>query len=190
MEKTKFTAKQLAFSAIAIALATVIATYLKIKGPFWVNGGSITLFSMLIIVLPGYFYGPVTGLVAALAYGILQFVTEPYVVHPLQVLLDYPLAFGALGLAGFFHKNKNGLLIGYIVGVLGRLFFHCVSGVIFYTEFVGESAADAAAIWAGIVYNMSYIIPEAVMSIVLILIPPVAKALKKVKQMSGNEQPV
>ena len=189
MEKTKFPAKQVAFSAIAIALATVIATFLKFKGPFWINGGSITLFSMLVIVLPGYFYGPATGLIAAIAYGILQFVTEPYVVHPLQVILDYPLAFGALGLAGFFHKNKNSLLIGYIVGVLGRLFFHCVSGVIFYTEYIGETGADAAAIWAGIVYNMSYIIPEAAVSIVLILIPPVTKALKRVKQMAVSEQP-
>ena len=100
--------KQLVFSAAAIALATVISVVIKL--PSLPNGGSVTLFSMLVITLIGYWYGPATGLLAAFAYGILQFITGPYVVHPVQVLLDYPLAFGALGLSGFFSKKKNGLL--------------------------------------------------------------------------------
>ena len=90
---------------MAIALATVIATVIKL--PSLPNGGSVTLFSMLIICLVGYWYGPVTGIIAAVAYGVLQFITGPYVVHPLQVLLDYPLAFGALGLSGFFYKRSG-----------------------------------------------------------------------------------
>ena len=114
---------------MAIALATVIATVIKL--PSLPNGGSVTLISMLIICLVGYWYGPVTGIIAAVAYGVLQFITGPYVVHPLQVLLDYPLAFGALGLSGFFYKKKNGLVIGYIVGVCGRFVMHMISGLIF-----------------------------------------------------------
>ena len=180
----KIGTRQIAFSAIAIALATVIATFLKLDGPFWVNGGSITLFSMLVIILPGYWYGPFVGLVAAFAHGILQFITNPYAIHPLQVLLDYPLAFGALGLAGFFYKKKNGLLIGYFVGILGRLFFHCVSGVIFYTEYIGDAGTDLAAIVAGIVYNMSYIIPEALISVILLALPPVSKAMKQIRRLA------
>lgn len=112
--------KQITFSAIALALAVVISTVIKL--PNLPNGGSITLFSMLVISLVGYWYGPATGLIVAFTYGVLQFILGPYVVHPLQVLLDYPLAFGALGLSGFFYKKKNGLVIGYIVAILGRLF--------------------------------------------------------------------
>ena len=98
MSKNK--TKQLVFSAMAIALATVISVVIKL--PSLPNGGSTTLFSMLIVSLVGYWYGPATGLIAAFAYGVLQFITGPYVVHPAQVLLDYPLAFAALGLSGFF----------------------------------------------------------------------------------------
>lgn len=182
--KQKITVRQIVFSGIAIALAIVIASYLKIKGPFWFNGGSITLFSMLLVVLIGWWYGPVTGIIGALAYSLLQFITGPYVLSPLQVILDYPLAFGALGLSGFFSKAKNGLVKGYIAAVLGRLFFHCVSGIIFYTEYVGTFAGNAKAVWGSILYNMSYIIPEAVVTLIIISLPPMKKGLNMIKQMA------
>lgn len=98
--------KKVVFSAAAIALATVISVVIKL--PSLPNGGSITLFSMLFVCLVGYWYGPCTGITAAVAYGILQFITGPYVVHPLQVILDYPLAFGLLGISGFFSNSRNG----------------------------------------------------------------------------------
>ena len=178
----KFTTKQLVFSAMAIALATVISVVLKL--PSLPNGGYVTLFSMLVICLVGYWYGPFVGITAAITFGVLQFILEPYFVHPLQVLLDYPLAFGALGLSGFFSNKKYGLVTGYIVGVLGRFVFHCISGVIFYTQYVGNFGGDVAAIWTGVVYNMSYIFPEAALTLILILLPPVSKTLLHLKQMA------
>ena len=91
--------KQLTFCALCIALG-VVTSYIKFASlPF---GGSITLFSMLFVALPGYLYGVRTGVITGVAYGILQFLIEPYVAAPVQILLDYPLAFGALGLSGLF----------------------------------------------------------------------------------------
>ncbi len=178
MSKTK----QLVFSAMAIALATVIATVIKL--PSLPNGGSITLFSMLLITLVGYWYGPATGIIAAIAYGILQFITGPYVVHPAQVLLDYPLAFGALGLSGFFYQKKNGLILGYLVGVFGRFAFHMVSGLIFYTTYVDSLQGNVAAIWASTLYNLSYILPEAMLTLILLALPPVRSMFGKLKMMA------
>ncbi len=178
MSKTK----QIVFSAMAIALATVIATVIKL--PSLPNGGSVTLFSMLIVCLVGYWYGPTTGLIAAFAYGILQFITGPYVVHPAQVLLDYPLAFGALGLSGFFYQKKHGLMIGYIVGVTGRFAMHMVSGLIFYTTYVDTLEENVAAVWASTVYNLSYILPEAILTLILLALPPVRNAFQNIKRMA------
>lgn len=179
-----FSTKSIVFSGVAIALATVIATFIKLPSlPF---GGSITLFSMLIVCLVGYWYGPAVGLTAAVAYGILQFITGPYVVHPLQIILDFPLAFGALGLSGFFHNSKHGLIKGYCLGVLGRFLVHCISGLIFYTAYVGDFGGNAAAMLTSILYNMTYIVPEAAATLLLIALPPVSKMLVRIKIAATN----
>lgn len=175
-------AKQIAFSGLMIALATAISVAIKL--PSLPNGGSITLFSMLIISMAGYWYGPATGLLTAITYGIFQFITEPYFVHPLQVLLDYPLAFGALGISGFFSKRKNGLIWGYIAGVLGRLFFHEVSGLIFYTTYVGDLQDNLAAIWAVLLYNASYVLTEGILTLILLSVPGVRNTLERLKYLS------
>ena len=118
--KTKLTTKQLTYSAVALALAMVCS---MIKFANLPMGGSCTLCSMLFIVLIGYWYGPYVGLTVGFAYGLLQFIMEPIFYTLPQMLIDYPLAFGALGLAGFFAGKKHGLQIGYIVGVIGRYIF-------------------------------------------------------------------
>lgn len=181
-KERKMTTKQMVFAATAIALATVIAVVIKL--PSLPNGGSVTLFSMLLVALVGYWYGPAVGIMAAVGFGILQFITGPYVVHPLQVIIDYPLAFGALGFSGFFANKKNGLIKGYLAGVLGRFFFASLSGLIFYTVYVESLGENMVAIWASLVYNMSYILPEALMTLVLISVPAVKSALVKMKELA------
>lgn len=102
-ESKKMSAKQLVFCAVAVALAFV-TSYLKLFTMPW--GGSVTLCSMLFIVLTANWYGPKTGVMVGLAYGILQFIQEPYVLSFFQVCCDYVLAFAALGVAGFFAKSS------------------------------------------------------------------------------------
>lgn len=177
-ERKKMSAKQLAFCAVALALAMVTSMIKIFRFPF---GGSVTLFSMLFICLIGYFYGPGTGILTAVAYGVLQFILGPYIYTPIQVVVDYPLAFGALGLAGFFWKSKNGLLKGYIIGVVGRWVFSVISGWVFF----GEYAWDGwAALPYSLCYNGAYIFAEAIITIILISIPPVKKAINYVKNMA------
>ena len=103
-EKKKMGTKQLVFCAMALALA-FITSYIKIFNMPW--GGSVTLCSMLFIVLVGNWYGPKAGVLVGLVFGILQFIQEPYVLSFFQVCCDYILAFAALGVAGFFAKNRK-----------------------------------------------------------------------------------
>lgn len=144
-------------------------------------GGSITLLSMLFICLIGYWFGAGYGIIAGVAYGLLQFVIDPYMVSIPQVLLDYPLAFGALGLSGLFHNKKYGLQIGYVVGVIGRFVFSTLSGVIFFADYAPEGMNP----WVySIAYQGSYLGVEMILTLVIISIPPVAKALSVVKQQA------
>ncbi len=180
-KKTALTTKQLVYSAVAIALAVVCSMIKLFEMPM---GGSVTLLSMLFIVLIAYWYGPYVGIMTAVAYGLVQFVTEPIFYTIPQMLLDYPLAFGALGLAGFFHKKKYGLQIGYVVGVLGRFLFSTASGVIFFASYAPEGMNPLVYSMG---YQASYLIPEAVVTLIIISIPPVAKALAQVKKQAVED---
>lgn len=179
--KGVLTAKQLAFCAMSIALATVLS---NIKLFHFPTGGSITLLSMLVASLPGYFFGIVPGLLTGVAYGVLQLLIDPYVLFPAQLVVDYILAFGALGLSGLFCNSKKfSLLKGYIAAVLGRFVFAVISGWIFF----GSYAWDGwSALPYSLAYNAIYIFAEAAVTIIIILIPAVRKALSKVKEMANS----
>lgn len=168
--------RKLVFSAMCIALASA-ASMLKIyRFPF---GGSVTLFSMLFACLPGYFYGLPTGLAGAAAYGILQFVLEPYVLLPIQVVVDYFFAFTSLGLSGLFARAKHGLIRGYLAAVAGRYLFAVLSGWLFFREYTWEGWA---ALPYSLVYNGCYIFAEAILTIVILSIPAVSDIFRKTKQ--------
>lgn len=169
--------KQLVFSAVAVALAMITSMIKIIDMPM---GGSVTLFSMLFICLIGYWYGPTAGIVTGIAYGLLQFIIDPYMLSIPQVLIDYPLAFGALGLSGLFHNKKFGLQIGYLVGVLGRFVFAILSGVIFFADYAPEGMNPFVY---SFLYNGAYLGAEALVTVIILSLPPVTKALANVKSM-------
>lgn len=173
----KINARQMAFSAVAITMAVVTSTFTVYKLPF---GGSITLFRMFFICFIGYLYGAKTGIITGVAYGILDFILDPYAITIIQPLLDYPIAFGCLGLSGLFSKSKNGLVKGYIVGVAGRYICHVLTGIIYFYEYAG----DENVIIYSLTYNASYIVPEAVLTVLILLIPAVSRALAEVKKMA------
>ena len=176
----KMSTKQLTFCAVAMALA-LVTSFIKVASlPM---GGSITLFSMFFMCFIGYLYGPKIGIMTGVAYGILQLIIEPYIYAPLQVLLDYPLAFGALGLSGFFSKKKFGLTTGVIVGILGRYICHVISGYVFFASYAPEGMNPMIYTLG---YNATYIVPELIATVIVVSLPPVMKALKYVKTMANQ----
>ena len=184
----KMTTQQLVTCAVALALAYV-TSYIKLfKLPF---GGSVTLFSMLFIVLIGYWYGAKIGILTGLVYGIFQFLQEPYVLSLFQVCCDYILAFGAMGLSGLFTKSrKHGLLKAYILAILARGAFHALGGYLYWMDYMPDNFPKSLTALYPIIYNYSYILLEGVLTIVVISIPAVSRALGRMRIMAtgGNRQ--
>ncbi|MCR4936800.1 MAG: energy-coupled thiamine transporter ThiT [Lachnospiraceae bacterium] len=180
--KKVFSTKQLVVSALGIALAFALS-YVRLIPMPW--GGSVTLCSMLFVTIIGFWYGPVIGLTTALAYGLLEFVQDgaSYMLNPMQVFLDYIFAFTALGISGFFNRFRNGLTIGYIAAVLARGVFHTIGGYLYWMDYMPENfPANLAAIYP-ICYNYSYLLLEAVITIFILSLPPVKKALLRIGRM-------
>lgn len=178
-EKKKMSTRQLVFCAMAMALAFV-TSYIKIFTLPW--GGSVTLCSMLFIVLVANWYGVQTGILVGLAYGILQFIQEPYVLSFFQVCCDYILAFAALGVAGFFAKRSHGLVKGYIAAVIARGAFHALGGYLYWMDYMPANFPKALTSVYPIVYNYSFLLAEAVITLIIISIPAVGKGLARIKQ--------
>ncbi|MGL4736394.1 MAG: energy-coupled thiamine transporter ThiT [Cellulosilyticaceae bacterium] len=170
--------KMLVYGGMCVALAFVLS-YVKI----WhmPQGGSITLASMLPLVLYAFAFGPVAGIVAGVAYGFLQLFQDMYVLHWAQVLLDYPLAFGFLGLAGIVPARIKSLQLrfglGIFIGILGRYLMHVMSGAIFFAEYAGDMNPWIYSFG----YNATYLSVELVITLVLGVIlasTPIYKVMK------------
>lgn len=180
-EEKNVSAKKIAFCGMAIAVAYVLSYIRLFKMPW---GGSVTLCSMLFIVLIGYWYGAGTGILVGVVYGILQFIQEPYFLTFLQVCCDYLFAFAALGVSGFFNKKKNGLLKGYIAAVLCRGVFNSLAGYLYWMEYMPENFPKQFAAVYPIAYNYAFLLAEGVITVIILLLPPVKKAMASVKRFA------
>ena len=176
----KLTIKQLAFCAMCLALATVLSEIKIFDMP---TGGSITLLSMFVIALPGILFGLVPGIVTAVAYGILQLIIDPYVLYPMQLVVDYILAFGALGLSGLFYGKQGAVIKGYIAAVIGRYIFSVISGWIFFGAYAWEGWNPLPY---SLAYNAAYIFAEAALTVIILAIPPVNKAVWQVIKLANE----
>ena len=92
------------------------------------------------------------------------------IVHPLQVLLDYPVAFAMMGLGALVRKqSKLGMFklpVAVLIAALGRYVCAVVSGAVFFAEYAGDMNP-----WIySLTYNVSYLSPDALLAMVLALL--------------------
>ncbi len=175
-KEKKADTKALAASAVLVALAIALNQIVIFRMP---QGGSVTAFSMLPIVICAYIFGVRRGLMAGMCVGLIDLIFNPYVIHPIQMLLDYPLAYGALAFAGLMRTKKFGLMSGYVVGLLGRYLCAVLSGVIFFGEYAQEGFN--ALTWS-IYYNITYLGVEGVITLIVLSIPSVRKSIEHLKK--------
>ena len=157
--------------AICIALA-VVCSLIKV----WAmpQGGSIAL-TMIPLLLLAYRRGPVAGIIGGALYGVVSMLMAGVIYHPMSILLDYVLAFGVLGVAGFFPKTLSGIIAGSCVGVAGRFISSVISGAVLFAEYAPEGQNP----WVySLGYQATYMVPELIIAlVVLILLFYKAKAL-------------
>jgi thiamine transporter len=155
-----FSTKVLAEASMAVALTVILR---EILPPLYMmpQGGSITVAGLVPLLWLALRRGVVAGIFAGMVYGLINMSFGGYVVHPIQALLDYPLAFAALGLAGFW---KNNPLVGAISGIAGRFVCSFLAGIVFFTTFSIDGVIMSA------VYNGTYLLGELAISLVILFI--------------------
>jgi thiamine transporter len=174
-----WTARTVAYGAMAIALSFVLSYIRVFRMP---QGGSITPASMLPLVLFMVACGPLQGFVVGCAYGLLLLITDPYVIHPIQLLLDYPLASGAMILGCLATllpiERRWQLPVAVLLAGVGNYIMAVLSGAIFFAEYAGEQNA-----WIySLTYNITYLGPNVLFCMLVSCIPGMTRLVDMIKK--------
>ena len=192
-KKNGYNTKSIAYAAVCIAMSFALSYIKFFEMP---QGGSLTLASLVPLMLYSYMFGTKKGVLAGLVYGVLQAVQEPWIIHPAQFLLDYPVAFAGIGLAGMFADFKFceklpqvKFALGAIVAALFRYASHVLSGVFAFNSYADKLGMNPWAYSFG--YN-AFVWPDIAIAIVvgvLILTSAAFTAqVKKIQSESNKKQ--
>ena len=172
--------RKLTTTALLVALAIILDQIKLFEMP---QGGAVTLFGTLPIIALGYLLGTRWGLLGGAVTGLLNLIFGGYVIHPVQMILDYVIAFAVMGLSGLVRNRKNGLTKGYLLGVFCRYICAVISGVVFFGEYAPENFnALTWSLW----YNITYLAVEGVMTVIVINIPAVKKMFERFRAQLAN----
>ncbi|MBP3904330.1 energy-coupled thiamine transporter ThiT [Turicibacter sp.] len=168
--------KKLVEMSILVALAFVLDYVANIySGWFWPFGGSISI-SLVPLAVIAFRYGWVAGFLSGFTMGLLQLLTGAYIMHPIQVLFDYPLPYAVLGFAGFFASKVNAVEVGrrslYIwlatgIGSIARLVCHIISGVVFFADYAPEGMNPVVY---SVGYNTPFVLASYILSAIILVV--------------------
>ena len=165
----------LAYGALCVALSFLLSTIRMYRMP---QGGSVTPASMLPLIAFALAYGPLPSAVVSLAYGLLHMLQDPWILTPVQAVLDYPLAFMGVALCGVFAKAspKWNHIAGALCAGLWRYTCHVLSGVAFFASYAPEGQAP-------LLYSLSYngfVLVEVVICIAVLAVPQVRRTISRI----------
>ncbi len=151
-------------TALLLALTVVLEQVRIFHMP---QGGSVTAGAMVPLLLIAYRFGMGTGALAGFVYGIINMIQDPFILHPVQVLFDYPLPFMAMGLAGI---SRQHLYLGTGLAFLTRFACHFISGVVFFGSYAPEGMSP---VWYSLVFNATYLVPEMLICCLILKVLPI-----------------
>ena len=173
MRRIRFTTSMLINVALMLAL-TIVLHQLRIY--HMPQGGSVTLGAMVPLLFLTYRYGAGIGCLAGFVYGMINLMQDAFIVHPLQVLFDYPLPYMALAIAA---AVPGRIYLGAALAFAARFLCHYISGVVFFGSY---APPDTSPYLYSLIFNATYLVPEAVICLLLLRILPVPRLLAAMDQ--------
>ena len=172
--KTHLRVRALCEGAIMLALALVLNLLSKSIFANLPQGGSISL-AMFPLLLIAHRWGWGYGLLTGFCYGLLDMLLDGGSAWGWQsILLDYLVAYTALGLGGFFRGKAWGIFPCVVLGSLGRFAVHYFSGITLYRiiEPTGIEGLEGLGMFTNphlysLVYNGVYMLPNLVIAVVI-----------------------
>lgn len=179
-----YDARHIAAAGVTIALSFALS-FIKVSPVTY--GGSITLASFVPILIYAYIYGVADGLLAGLIFGLLNFISGPYILTPMTFVLDYLLAFASIGIMGLAKKiplkQPAQVTIGTVAVYIVRFLFHFISGIIYFrngavwVEFP-DWAVSGAAVYS-FIYQCCYIPADCAIAAIVMFVLAKTKVLDK-----------
>lgn len=156
--------RMIAEAGVAIAIAQVLSFITLFHMP---QGGSIKAASLVPLMIFAYRWGGTRGIWAGVVYGVLHFLLGfKSSIHYLSIILDYLLAYGAIGVCGYFKDNITGLVSGSIVAIALRWFTSVTSGAVVFASYAPQGQNP----WIySMIYNASYMVPDGILNIIVLL---------------------
>lgn len=168
VRKIKLTTRILINISLMLALAILLHQFKLYHLP---QGGSVTLGAMIPILFISFRYGAGVGILAGFVFGLIKIIQDPFIVHPVQVLFDYPLPGMAMGLAGIFREK---IFLGTILAFAGKFICHFVSGVVFFASY---APPELSPVMYSLITNATYVVPELIICLVILKVLPVKRLL-------------
>ena len=186
-----FDSKSIALAGICVSLSFALS-YIKL----WdlPQGGSVTLVSFLPIMLFAYIYGAKKGLFVGFVYGLLQSLQDPYIIHPAQFLLDYPVAFAMAGFAGVL-KNVNmkspqlKFALSALIGGAMRYVAHVLSGAFAFGAYALDAGASNVFTYS-LAYNSFVFVDIALVIVAGVLLLSSKAFVAETKKFAAQNTPV
>lgn len=181
--------------ALVIALAAIFNALKIWRMP---QGGTVS-FVMLPIIVLALRRGLLVGIVTGALYGAVDFMVDPFVVHWVQPLLDYPVAYAAVGLAGvvspLWRRSMSAgrlpaaatyLLAAASIAGVARYVAHTVSGVVFFAEYAPEGQP---VLLYSMLYNLYVPVSAALAcAAALVVLPALERAMPSAQPRGESVQ--
>ena len=173
MRRIHFTTSMLINVALMLALTIVLHQLRIFHMP---QGGSVTLGAMVPLLFLTYRYGAGIGCLAGFLYGMINLMQDAFILHPVQVLFDYPLPYMALAVAA---TVPGRYYTGAALAFAARFLCHYISGIVFFGSY---APPEMSPYLYSLVFNATYLVPEAVICLLLLRVLPVPRLLAAMDQ--------